>query len=54
VDVVKTRLMTQKPDADGKLPYQGLVQSIMKVLLLCRASVDEVARRLLVRKASWP
>uniref|UniRef100_A0A7S0HWR6 Mitochondrial carrier protein n=1 Tax=Hanusia phi TaxID=3032 RepID=A0A7S0HWR6_9CRYP len=31
VDVVKTRLMTQKPDADGKLPYQGLVQSVMKI-----------------------
>jgi len=31
VDVVKTRLMTQLPDAAGKLPYAGIAHCLMKV-----------------------
>jgi len=31
VDVVKTRLMTQKPDAQGVLPYAGILQCLLKV-----------------------
>ena len=33
VDVVKTRLMTQQPDASGALPYGGILQCLMKVCL---------------------
>lgn len=31
VDVVKTRLMLQKPDASGKLPYQGIAHCLFKI-----------------------
>eukprot|EP00284_Hemiselmis_tepida_P012137 CAMPEP_0174916782 /NCGR_PEP_ID=MMETSP1355-20121228/2040_1 /TAXON_ID=464990 /ORGANISM="Hemiselmis tepida, Strain CCMP443" /LENGTH=339 /DNA_ID=CAMNT_0016161819 /DNA_START=70 /DNA_END=1089 /DNA_ORIENTATION=- len=31
VDVVKTRLMLQKPGADGKLPYMGIAHALVKI-----------------------
>jgi len=31
IDVVKTRLMLQKPGADGKLPYQGIAHALVKI-----------------------
>jgi len=31
VDVVKTRLMLQKPGADGKLPYLGIAHALLKI-----------------------
>jgi len=30
-DLIKSRLMAQKPDGDGKLPYKGIVDCAMKV-----------------------